>query len=374
MKYLHMERIPVHLTVMSPLFIGGGQALDINKKNSVRLKGKPYLLIPDENRLITELDRLGLLDAYERFLLGPATASLGEFFAQHGMEADEYAPWVSYLLECRDDQINTLKPFIKLPDGLPYIPGSAIKGAMRTAYLAFLMKDTDRQKLLENMTNHPTSRQASGEEAPLRLLDLKWNKRTNQRENDPVNDLLKGLAVSDSSPIGRDALVVARKLDFKSTDASQRAGRMPLLWECLCPGTETAFHLSLDTGIFPLHRLEELKQALRQRHETLLARYDAQFGEDAYTPLPLPDGALPITLGAGTGFQTKTLLYAISDSEKVRYTAHKVLHAQFFNEFKKKGTYPVREGSSLPAPYCFKRTEYHGLYYPFGRCAISLGD
>ena len=368
MKYLHIERIPVHLSVLSPLFIGGGQAADVNKKNSVRLEGKPYLLIPNEDRLIAELDRLGLLDAYERFLLGPVTASLGDFFEQNGIEATENAPWVSYLLECREDRIQTLKTFIKLPDGRPYIPGSAIKGTMRTAYLAYLMKDRERQALLDNISLNPKKRWTGPEENPLRLLRL-----NEKRPYDPVNDLLKGLAVSDSSPIGVDALVVTRKLDYKvSTDQSE--GKMPLLRESLRPGTETAFTLSLDTGIFPLRHLEELKQALIQRHETLLARYDTQFGGDVYAPLPLPEGALPITLGAGNGFQTKSLLYVVSDPERVRSIGHKTLHAQFYNEFKRNGTYPVQPGSSLPAPYCFKRTEYHGRYYPYGRCAISLGD
>ena len=373
MKYLHIERIPVRLSVLSPLFIGGGQA-DVNKKTSVRLPGKPFLLIPDENRLIAALDQLGLLEAYERFLLGPVTASLGDFFAQNGIEVAEDAPWVSYLLECREERIQTLKTFIKQPDGRPYIPGSSIKGAMRTAYLALLMKDGDRQALLGSVNDYPKNRQTGREENPLRLLGL--NKKSIY---DPVNDLLKGLAVSDSAPIpDGNALVVTRKWDFRAADGSWSEGRMPLLRECLRPGTETAFTLSLDTGVFPLRRLDELKRALVQRHEALLARYDAQFGAAAYDPLPLPSGALPITLGAGAGFQTKSLLYAIPDAEQVRYAAHTTLHAQFFyvdrRTGKAKGTYPVRPGSSLPAPYCFKRTEYHGRYYPYGRCALWLGD
>ena len=360
MKYLHIERFHVDLTVLSPVFIGGGQALDINKKNSVRF-GAKYLLIPRENQLIEELDKMGFLDEYESFLMNPNILSLGDFLANRDVEVDDKAPWVAYALECTEERIQTLKPFIKTLDGKPYIPGSSVKGAMRTAYLSFLMKNRDMESLINSVSEKANNRYSGKEENPLRILNI-----NQKRFEDPVNDLLKGLAVSDSSPIETNALFVGRKRDYKIDAPSTDDGKMPLLRECLRPGTKTEFTVSLDTTIFPLSRLDELKKALAQWQNTLYKRYDSQF-EGINTIIRMPsENAVPIILGAGGGFQTKSLLYACTDQDTVRRLVHKTLGFQF------RKTYKAGPGSPLPAPYCFKIVMYNGVAFPYGRCAMEF--
>lgn len=360
MKYFHIERFNATLTVLSPVFIGGGQDSSLNKKNTVFLPGKPYLLIPDEARLVTALSSMGLLDAYEAFLWSGVNNDLYSFLTEQGVPVREDAEWVAYSLECHESRINTLKLFIKLPDGTPYIPGSSVKGALRTALLASKMDKSSMQNLLQNAENNPRNRYQGDEEKLLRTLTLDI-----KHPYDAVNDQMRGISVSDSAPIGLGSLVVTNKKDMKYGSGMYREGKIPLLRECLKPGTAARLTISLDTSVFPLRCFDELKQALQKRDEVLQRCYYDLFQADT-DDLFCPEGEYPLSLGAGIGFQQKTLLYAAPDAEEARKTAHYVLNRQFSK------TYKAGPGSSYPAPYCLKLTEYRDGYYSYGRCAIGF--
>lgn len=362
MKYGHIERLNVTLTALSPVFIGGGDDISLNKKNTVSLPGKPYLLIPNQSRLIAYLDEHNLLDEYEAFIGPLGAGSLHDFLTGHGIPADESAEWVAYALECHEPKINTLRTFIKQADGSPYIPGSSVKGAFRTAMLAGRMTDTGAASLLQSADTQPRKRFPGEEENALRTLGLDWKNPGNA-----VNDLMKGISVSDSAPLKHNSLTVTQKQDYNSGKNSYDPGRMPLFRECLKPDTKARFTVSLDTGIFPLRVFDELKNALTDWDKALQQRYFNQF--DIRTDdRPLAVGEYPVTLGAGTGFQSKTLLYASKDAWEVRRVSHWVLKSQFGK------TYKIDGSSDLPAPYCMKLTEYKGGYYPYGRCALRFED
>jgi CRISPR type III-A-associated RAMP protein Csm5 len=126
---------------------------------------------------------------------------------------------------------------LKTPDHRPYIPGSELKGAIRTAVLAKMLNDDVNllrqlaQNLRPNMTRGQMNALWQGNEWLLL--------RRNQNDRDAHNDLFRGIAISDSEPLPTDALRIyaAKRLNM-SRDVT-------VFVEAIAPNSETEVTLSV---------------------------------------------------------------------------------------------------------------------------------
>ena len=124
------------LTTLSPIFIGSGE--ELNK--SMYVYNNREIMIIDERKLIKELLlRKGL---YESFLneCYSGNLNLTNFLEKHlngykDMDIYKYKI-MSYSDVKTNLKFNNINTFIKSSNGKPYIPGSSIKGAIRTAIIA----------------------------------------------------------------------------------------------------------------------------------------------------------------------------------------------------------------------------------------------
>ena len=375
MKYGHLERLRVALTTSAPVFIGSQNKL--NSRECIYIRDKGIVYVPDIPLLIEEIHRHNCMKQYEDFLTSSLTQqgfrqNLYGFLRSMNISINENAPWILYKINVGSEfnQLNGLDLFVRNAQGQPYIPGSSIKGAIRSALLAARISDADLNQMIENMRINPKNRRIGVEEYSLRLLSINNGKGQLIRKSDAITDLLKGLHISDSAPFTNDSTVVCKKLEISSNgelrgDGGRRSAP-PVYRECLKLGLITHFYITFDRNVLG-HTLsrEVLAKALTTWY-SLQCQYIDQFNLANYDLKALTDPGIPLILGAGVGFQQHSLIYRMKDPEQIKRIAHAVLKAQFYRTYK---PYP-----NDPVPYRLKLANYLGHYYPMGHCRLVLED
>jgi hypothetical protein len=153
--------------------------------------------------------------------------------------------------------------FVKDAHGCPYVPGSSIKGMLRTAILISLIaRDReayarlyDRQRVPENLKRTDVGIQRKAF----------WVGQLDSDGDSAVNDVLRYLSVSDSDPLSVDDLVLAKKYDkfsqkddgrhkkklgkISDEEAYYQGNELNIYRECLRPGTTIRTTLTVDERI-----------------------------------------------------------------------------------------------------------------------------
>lgn len=372
MKYRHLERFRVDLTVLSPLYIGNGEELS-QKEYLVTGDGK-QCIIPSMPLLIDALAEKGYIEAFEQFasqISSPnaRARTLTQFLQDQQMPISTKESWVLYSMPANfPGGGNTLKKCMKYPNGRAYIPGSTVKGAIRTALIAQMMDSRAAGTLLQDVEYNPAKRWPGAEENVLRTLHC-----DERHPNDAVNDLLKELEVSDSAPFSEDALIVCQKFDERDDG---RENVMPLYRECIKPGKSTFFYITIDRAVSSVLTKDKIIAALTNSYKMQTAydhKFDLSFEE-------LQDinfgGKTPLVIGGGVGFQSKSLIYhaaqkAGKDGRAIAQTALQKLFPAPMPGKRAKGYYKPPSPDS-PAPYSIKLTKLNQKYCYMGRCGITF--
>ncbi len=125
-----------------------------------------------------------------------------------------------------------LRPFLADPLGRPYVPGTELKGAVRTAVLWHLVSGTSDKRTLEQKVGRKQNRRGQVEEEPDRKQAGKWLEQT-LLGKDPHDDAFRLLRVTDTDPAPLQAvrvfpvLVVARNRDGLGLMQQPRSGDRP---------------------------------------------------------------------------------------------------------------------------------------------------
>lgn len=127
-----------------------------------------------------------------------------DYFSRHNMDA---AAFSTYNILCAQSPETTeIREAIKTIEHHPYIPGSTIKGALRTALLGEILIENNEvydktQNELNNMINRPPRGNPRREQPARKIENHAFGK-------DPNHDLLRALQISDTEPIETDALEI----------------------------------------------------------------------------------------------------------------------------------------------------------------------
>ena len=158
-KMKNMKVYKMSLTTLSPIFIGSGEVLN---KSSYFSSDKEVNVI-DEEKLIKALySRRGL---FEEFI---SDCSSGNFslttFLDDRLPHYKKMDIAKYKLISHSNiltnnifkgrvvkKLNDINVFIKSSEGKPYIPGSSIKGAIRTALIASEIRKNKRDLLITGL-------------------------------------------------------------------------------------------------------------------------------------------------------------------------------------------------------------------------------
>ena len=135
--------------------------------------------------------------------------------------------------------------------------------------------------------------------------------------------------------------------------------------ECVCPGTQIRFRVTLDQSILQ-NRItrESLQKAVLQfdqyYQETYLSHFAAPKRAQALPSKPW------LLLGGGAGYFSKTLSYPYLGPEKaLPWVADQLARKASHHKHEK----DVQRGIS---PHTVKYGQYHGQLYPFGACEVSF--
>lgn len=263
MKLGHLDRYKIELKVLSPLFIGSNEELS-PKEYLVTEDGKTCI-IPSITKLINVMIGNGSIAAFEAFCAQVntpygANKTLAEFLHEQCIPVSPNESWVAYSMPASFPRGsgNTLKKCIKTIDGQPYIPGSSIKSTFRNALISKNMSTRTAEMIMNEIEECDawSTRKMRDDKENNTLRTLACNEK---RFSDGVNDILKGLSISDSTPFSRDSLVVCQKIDLRD-DGQENS--MPLYRECVKPGQTTCFYLTIDRNILPQLSVDSLMRSL----------------------------------------------------------------------------------------------------------------
>lgn len=208
-----LQQYELILTVRSPLFVGSGQSYQSTEYIYDRRSNRVSVL--HRNRFIRFLVENNLADSYERFILGGST-NLHSFLRQEcGLDEAGIRELCVYDLPAGDaldaeHSLKNIQAFMRDNAFRPYVPGSSVKGALRTVLLYRAMQE---QGILGTRNWRDYSKEDGIPEREY-LNTLRFSGDHNGKTRlDAVSSLLRGVLVSDSEPIPDSAMTLTGKRD-----------------------------------------------------------------------------------------------------------------------------------------------------------------
>jgi CRISPR-associated protein Csm5 len=170
-------RYRLHVRTMSPVHVGSGEA-DLREEDLGFLPMGDRLAVLDPDKLAASLSQAQL----DRLLAGVPLNEIVSALRQDQLEA-----MAAYTLPTPAAPVDRIRPHIKIPGvpPRPYLPGSSIKGALRTA-LAWAMLEGGLAEVSERDLGHNRFFADSGVERAL-------------FGRDPNHDLLRALHIGDTA-------------------------------------------------------------------------------------------------------------------------------------------------------------------------------
>jgi CRISPR-associated protein Csm5 len=352
----------------------------LSKKEYIFDQRNGKVHMPDLARLTGFLAKHSLLPEFEHFMFQSENNNLHAFLSDIGIKPSDYPAFVTYTIDAGEvadsEHFRGVLTFMKNADGKPYIPGSSLKGAIRTAIAAKLMKKGNWDRIVQEIERaaddfrgprYYVSKEARNlENRVFNKLDLKDPRNPEKiKWYDIVNDFMRGIRISDSEPINFDNLTLCGKYDRKPDG---EIIILPIYRECLVPNTTTKLLLTIDKPVLEKFGIDILfiEDALRDFSNAYQANYEQYFaGSKADAKVKTNNGA-GIILGGGAGYAAKTLVYPlIPDQNRALRLVSKMMTKQFPKHRHEKDT-----GAYKISPHILKTTRYKNAYYHMGKCEL----
>lgn len=364
----YLKRYRMKITALGPIHVGDGKKL--KKIEYIYDKQNNRVFVLDTTKTYSHLEKEGKLCRFQEYILSPEkdrckdednSKDIFSFLLKENISKEIWESWKSYdygITERENKRLNEIYSFVKDANGNPYIPGSSIKGMIRTALLAYLLgnkkegrdeegmfsyRDIDKGKIQSICRTVKQGRVDKGkkglrnevgelEALAFHQLDLKDGNRVENQKN-AVCSILRGLLVRDSQPLSLIDLDLAQKVDLfsensrrrdsrVSRDAKEKTNPISVFKEVLRPGTEIYFDLILDSKVFP-YSLDTILAALDYFNEQCYYYHYKHFQRPT-----LEKGI--VWLGGGVGYCTKTVSYPLLQEEGLDLVS-KVLEKNFSN-------------------------------------------
>ena len=347
------------ITTASPLFIGDGRTILKNGYLHDPLEAR--VTVFEDEKLFELLIKENKVDEYEQFMLG-RQGSLAFFLKNicHFIPED-WAFAVRYTVDARNalDRGHSLKDihtFIRDAYGRVYVPGSSVKGALRTVLLnqMILADSADREEY------NPRRFDVTLGVRYLHTLHIKKNKPSSLG-----NSIMRGIQISDSASIPDTAMMLAMKSDAR-VDGTFSAGRGIVCRESIRPGTKIHLKLTLDQSILKGRVTKDsILAAIRGFDTYYQATYASHFVK------PKDTAEVPyvnrLRLGGGSGFFSKSLVYPYLGEEKGMEVTAEMMQRNFRRHRHDKDIEKYHI-----SPHTMEYAKYQGKYYPMGVCEVEI--
>ena len=216
-------------------------------------------------------------------------------------------------------QYHDVWQFVKDPYGNPYIPGSSVKGMLRTALLLNMVLDDAELRTAAPAETFEDPKKARSATAGAKLNKAAfWKERPDPHDSNVVNDIMKYVSVSDSEPLSVNDLVFAKKYDKFSKDdpvdhkldmgklTVKEGNELDVYRECLRPGTIVSVDVVVDERIdeylsSPVLDAQGLSNILQRSFDFYSKRFLNHFesGEGESSASAASDGVCQYVMTAG---------------------------------------------------------------------------
>lgn len=368
-QYGHLKEYDVTLKTIGPVFIGSGQSF--SKKEYI-FKRETSTFIFLNMPLLGEICRKkGLEKKFIDFLLDPQAKDLYRFLKDNRLSEKDYAKAILYKVQSFDEHLDShaakeVLSFVQNGRGEFYIPGSSVKGAVRTAILTNMLLDEkgkNREKYIESIEKslNGNIRKYQDKTEPRLLNSL----NVTERCSDALNSVMRGLIVSDSMPISKQDMTIVQKVDYT---LGRKEKRLPLFRLCVKPQTEIKLSVTFDERILAQSGIdaEYIRKALWRQYNWNFKYFDGIFpalskSNDTNT------AAVPLFyLGGGSGFPSKTFVTAHVGSKDGLKLTSKILAAQFRSHHHEK------DEDLKVSPHVRKIAVYQNKRLPMGLCRFKM--
>lgn len=323
-----LERHKCVLEVMTPIHIGSGRKL--GKKEYVYDRANARILIMDIPKLYGLFIARKKGEDFERFFMAgkEEKSNLKTFLTKAGLSESRFQDYAKYQLPASASELfenrygresfalSDLQTFVRDPYGLPYVPGTSIKGMLRTALLSFeMMRNSSRFRNLiseieaDANTNIRQRRDKFLRKEMTSIEKIAFKPATASAcavlsGHEPEKDMhtqMSWISVSDSKPLRNADLALCKKHDAR-TDGKRNS--INIFRECLRPGTRIEFDLTIDKE-HCAYTIEDIKDALSNLNALIVKRFINRFDKSAQ-----PETSPVAWLGTA-GFDSKTIIQAL---------------------------------------------------------------
>ena len=353
MREQHRETRNFEIECLSPVHIGSGDKLTAAEYIFDEKARQVYFL--DQARWLQFLYRKRLTDEFLRHIRRTAEQLkskdpfcgqlLWGWLTQKGIRPDEIRNLAGTIGHVHTNNplidrrsVNDIDRNITDAFGSAYIPGSSIKGVLRTGILSNVVLKhkadyTEMWQRIERAVSNAKSRKDMDqlkfigrdlEKQVFRKLDLR--DEHGKTCNGAVTDVLRGLIVSDATGVEPvHNTIIVQKLDGSLAKAEGvNPCRLPLFRECIPAGTRLHFSVTADLNMLRLIGIENINDIFSVTREYVLRNlkfqeqaftraFDRQFfAAQAFNEAKQAD----LFLGGGTGFQYKTIMYDLAPNEE----------------------------------------------------------
>ena len=288
------------LLAMAPIHIGNGEKY--TSREFIYENG--YFYFPDMGKFYNRMVEKGYDQKFERFLQetkpNAKNNRLISFLEDNRISDRNFGGYriIETELETnnnylRGGALNQISKFIRDPFGNPYIPGSSLKGAIRT-----ILMNTNPDWNNKNVVKDKKENKSL----------IPWGAKKGQE----FNDLFNAIRVSDSEPFKNEQIILVQKWDHKANPPLAKP--LPLYREAIVPLTKINFTITTTTKEAGI-----LMEELGQRAQTFYKEYKNFFLSDFPENKIQPNIQYPIYLGAGSGAWTKTIFKQANGILQERY-------------------------------------------------------
>lgn len=348
-----MKYWKVTLTCSTPIFVGSGEIYEKTQYIYDGQKKRIYFL--HENKWASFLAKHNWIDDFSNELLTPRKSYSLTMYLKQKFDTIDKA--VSVLRKegviAREEFCamgkngpSNIMMFVKDIEGNPYIPGSSVKGAFRTAILAYILKKNHvhtYSKYWDLIEKAITAKTADDMETKIgkcmgdleKSLTIPPNMK---KEEEMVHSYFRGLQVGDAV-LTKGKLSIVQKLDL-SIGEEKPHKLVKVCREALESGTVLEFRLGIDDseeglGHFGIYDFESLQKILQDfinfQYEILKYPFEKQSSEAREALKDICQAAqADLLLGGGTGFINKTILYMLApDRQRAVNVIKKYMEIKF---------------------------------------------
>lgn len=406
MSYQHYN---MKLTTLSPIFIGDGKKLI--KKEYIYDGENKKIIIPDLFKMMDYFEMYRMNGEYEIYMSTKKNEiNLGEWIKNKRGNLKMVSNFTKYVIDFKNADprdakgkfdLNEISTFIKDPYGLPYVPGSSIKGMIRTALLCYEIVNNDK---LSNLLSQIYEKSKDYDSKP-NFYKKNMSFSTSNLEKEVFSTILKekpklpdalrsnmrGLIIGDSRPLKTTDLTLSKKIDYT---IGKNENLLPIYRESIKPEVDIYFDISIDSLVdntaFP-YSMSNIFEAVNLFNQTSNKYFYSIFDREN-------KGENIVYLGGGTGFLSKTMIYpAFADSQvdlkdlykdldigkdevQAKYRDEKiskaveVTHRIFKRTLNEKVYYEHNHDIDLldeVSPHTCKCTRYNGKLYNMGICKLD---